>query len=740
MKALILNSGLGHRMGVLTSEHPKCMTEISHTETILSRQLKMLVDYGITDIVITTGYYDSVLINYCNSLSLPVHITFVRNDQYDRTNYIYSIYCARKYVENEDIILMHGDLVFENQVFERLLQNELSCMVVSSTIQLPEKDFKAVIFEKKIVKVGIEFFTDALAAQPLYKLKKNDWNIWLNKITSFCEQNERNCYAENALNEISDKIELRPLDVKSLLCSEIDTPIDLNLVSKKLFEVENKKVYMCFATDIVHSGHIEIIKKAVRLGKLTVGVLSDDAISTYKHVPALPCDERKTLFKNLSGVSEVIVQNTLSYRKSIEELRPDFVVHGDDWKTGIQKKNRDEVIELLSEYGGTLVEYPYAKDKQFVPFNYEMLNSNIQFLCISQLENVLKAQGIKKILFVHGNFVTELPVFEKIKGISIPYSEFTNFTPNPKYDEVIIGTKQYLSQKCDGILAVGGGSAIDIAKCIKISATLGLEKDFTKDILTKSEIPLIVLPTTAGTGSEATTFAVIYNNGKKISIENKNILPNAIIKEPSVLAFVPQYQRISTACDALCHAIEAWWSINSTQESVAFSKISIKFLLNSMDSYIFGDNSKIVLENMFSAAYNAGVAINIAKTTAAHALSYRLTSLYGLSHGHAVIICIPEVLKYMSANIDSCTDKRGKSYITNILKNICSEFSCNSINEFINFIEDKIKKYGLNYPKSKNRDRDIEDLVDNVNPERLNNFPFNISKSEIKQIYSKIIF
>ena len=125
MKALILNSGLGSRMGVLTSEHPKCMTEISTKETILSRQLRLLAEAGIEEVVITTGYYDSVLVNYCNSLGYPLHFTFVKNPLYDTTNYIYSIYCAREYLD-DDIILMHGDLVFENEVFDRVVSSPVS--------------------------------------------------------------------------------------------------------------------------------------------------------------------------------------------------------------------------------------------------------------------------------------------------------------------------------------------------------------------------------------------------------------------------------------------------------------------------------------------------------------------------------------------------------------------------------------------------------------------------------------
>ena len=365
MKALILNSGLGHRMGVLTSEHPKSMTEISLKETILSRQLRLIADSGIREIIMTTGYFNKVLVNYCKSLNLPLHYTFVNNPLYDKTNYIYSIYCAKDYLKDSDILLMHGDLVFENSVIDDVVSFENSCMTVSSKVELPEKDFKAVIHDNKIDKIGIEFFTDALSAQPLYKIKKNDWMIWLNKICEFCENENRNCYAENAFNQVSDKCTLYSLDVKERLCSEIDTPDDLVIVSTKLREIENRTVYMCFATDIIHTGHIAIIKKAARLGKLIIGVLSDEAVASYKRFPLLPCEERKSLFENISSVSKVIVQDQLSYKKVLNELQPDYVVHGDDWKEGFQKPIRNEVVSVLAEYGGKLVEFPYSSDEKY---------------------------------------------------------------------------------------------------------------------------------------------------------------------------------------------------------------------------------------------------------------------------------------------------------------------------------------------------------------------------------------
>lgn len=364
MKALILNSGMGSRMGVLTSEHPKCMTEIFGNETILSRQLRMIVDAGIEDVIMTTGAFDNVLVKYCQSLDLPLRITYVKNPVYDKTNYIYSIYCAKDYLD-DDIILMHGDLVFENSVFDSVLLSDKSCMTVSSVLPLPEKDFKAVVKNGKITSVGIEFFNEAFAAQPLYKILKNDWTVWLNNIVAFCNNDNTKCYAENAFNEVSDKCNIFPLDIENKLCSEIDTPEDLAVVSRELKEINNKTVYMCCSSDIIHSGHISIIKKASRLGKLIIGVLSDEAVVSYKRFPILPYGERKSMFENICGVYKVVEQKTLSYKDNLLRIKPDFVVHGDDWITGFQKPVRDEVVSILAGYGGRLVEFPYSYDEKY---------------------------------------------------------------------------------------------------------------------------------------------------------------------------------------------------------------------------------------------------------------------------------------------------------------------------------------------------------------------------------------
>lgn len=410
MKALILNSGVGRRMGVLTSEHPKCMTEIAPGETILSRQLRLLARCGIREVVITTGLFDSVLRDYCRSLELPLEISFVFNPDYAETNYIQSIRCAEPLLRGEDIVLMHGDLVFEQGVLGRVLASPVSCMTVSSTLPLPQKDFKAVVQDGRVKKVGIEFFDDALTAQPLYKLLRRDWLMWLDKICEFCDGGQRKCYAENAFNTISDECEVYAMDFKDKLCAEIDTPEDMEAVSRQLAGTAERSVYMCFSADMLHSGHMAIIKKAQTLGRLTIGVLSDEAVASYKRFPLIPFEERKSLIENISGVERVVEQKTLSYADILRRLKPDYVVHGDDWVDGFQRPIRDEVVSVLAEYGGELVEFPYSRDAKY---------DELDRLSRAQLSMPDMRRGrLKKLLAMKG-CVTAMEAHSGITGLIV---------------------------------------------------------------------------------------------------------------------------------------------------------------------------------------------------------------------------------------------------------------------------------------------------------------------------------
>lgn len=158
--------------------------------------------------------------------------TFVNNPVYKETNYIYSMYLARQYLD-DDILLLHGDLVIEPKVLNDLILEKHSTVTVDSMLPLPEKDFKAKLVDGRIKAVGIEFFgTDCVACQPAYKLLRADLAIWLNEIENFCKRGEVRVYAENALNRISDKLALYPLELNNRLCNEVDNINDLESVTK----------------------------------------------------------------------------------------------------------------------------------------------------------------------------------------------------------------------------------------------------------------------------------------------------------------------------------------------------------------------------------------------------------------------------------------------------------------------------------------------------------------------------
>ncbi|MBO5560901.1 MAG: phosphoenolpyruvate mutase [Firmicutes bacterium] len=159
---------------------------------------------------------------------------------------------------------------------------------------------------------------------------------------------------------------------------------------------------MCFSTDLIHSGHIAIIKKAAKLGKLIIGVLSDEAVVSYKRFPLLPFEERKAMFENISGVYKVVEQKTLSYKENIEKYQPTYVVHGDDWKEGIQKPIRDEVTSLLAEYGGKLVEFPYSKDDKYKALE-ERTRAELAMPDVrrARLKKVLNMKGIATAMEAH---------------------------------------------------------------------------------------------------------------------------------------------------------------------------------------------------------------------------------------------------------------------------------------------------------------------------------------------------
>ncbi len=351
---------------------------------------------------------------------------------------------------------------------------------------------------------------------------------------------------------------------------------------------------------------------------------------------------------------------------------------------------------------------------------------------------ILKEFCSKKFMLVCDSAFGFLPIGNFFDSLNIECVKFDSFTPNPLYEDVCSGIKLFNESGCDTIVAVGGGSTIDVAKCIKLFSKMNEGDLYINQEFKDSKIPLVGIPTTAGTGSESTRHAVIYYNNSKQSISHASIVPDFAILDSSLLKTLPRYQKICTMLDALCQAIESWWSVNSNEESISYSKKAIDLIIKNKDAYIEGNLSEAA-ENIILGANYAGRAINITATTAAHAMSYKLTSMYGLPHGHAVAVCLPCVWRFMLDNEKNCIDKRGYGYVRSVFEDISKKLFNTSTEKAIEKFDAMIDMFGINRPISENRENDISMLVDSVNVARLSNNPITPSKESLKNMYEEIV-
>lgn len=325
---------------------------------------------------------------------------------------------------------------------------------------------------------------------------------------------------------------------------------------------------------------------------------------------------------------------------------------------------------------------------------------------------------------------------DRIKQLYIKHKDncivFNDFESNPKYESVVKGVELLSKNMCPLIVAIGGGSTIDVAKCIKLFIGLNNGKPFFKQTPKYnliSNINLIALPTTAGTGSESTKHAVIYFDGVKQSICDDEIIPDAVILDSVVLEKLPILHKKAAMLDALCQACESWWSKEANNESVFHSEMAILGIIDQWELYIDG-NTKAA-SAILKAANHAGRAINITKTTAAHAMSYKLSSMFNLPHGIAVALCFPVVWRHM---LDKADEK-----LMNVFNNISLCFHASSVESSILYFESILTALGIKKPISSNRENDIASLVESINPERLSNNPIVFSKEELKEMYEEIL-
>lgn len=309
---------------------------------------------------------------------------------------------------------------------------------------------------------------------------------------------------------------------------------------------------------------------------------------------------------------------------------------------------------------------------------------------------------------------------------------FQDFESNPTYESVQEAVKLFQQNQCDGVVAIGGGSAMDVAKCVKAFGGVPPTTDFIEQTIKVMEIPIYVIPTTAGSGSEATKFAVVYVEGIKKSVENENLLPDIVFLDSTLLKTLPNFQKKVTMMDALAHCIESYWSLNANEKSRAYAVKGMQMILEYYDLYLKGDERAFAKMNI--AANNAGKAINITKTTAAHAMSYKLTKMYNIPHGHAVTLCLVIVWEYTFYIAKSQKDEE----LLQHLFQIAAIWNCDSIEKSIDSFRKLSKKLCLE-KDFELKEGTLLELCQSVNVERLRNHPIIFEDNTIKEMYKRIL-
>ena len=386
------------------------------------------------------------------------------------------------------------------------------------------------------------------------------------------------------------------------------------------------------------------------------------------------------------------------------------------YKKAYSVKNKKELLKVLPKFikdgctalleikvkCGARVDLGRPKEKPWENKQLFMDNLNqVEFVyrgAIENLSEVIKSNNAKKVLLFRGkkSYENIKEIIEKnLKGAKVTY--YSDFSTNPKKEEIDKAIAK-LGTKFDMIIAVGGGSVMDFAKAYRYYS--------------KVEVKLVAVPTTCGTGAESTQFSVVYIEGVKTSLDDKSILPDYAIVDSQFCEKNPKYLKASTALDAYCQAIESYWAVKSTSESKEYARHAIELCRDNIVEYVNTSNSDVT-ENMTLASHLAGKAINISRTTASHAISYKITSDYGIPHGHAVALTIAQLCE---KNLSS-----GKF---NELKELIADNPSK-------YFKDLFNKIGLECNLEKLGITDIDAIVQNVNVERLSNNPIKLSKEDI---------
>lgn len=372
----------------------------------------------------------------------------------------------------------------------------------------------------------------------------------------------------------------------------------------------------------------------------------------------------------------------------------------------------------------------------------------IGFDSINYLNPALSKYKAREIFLVTGKDSFKTSGAERILKPFIAGFGIVHFIynePNPKIEDIERGIEIFKTQNPDVVVAVGGGSVIDTAKLISFFGANNIKpQDWLLEEKPKIEkkIPLLAIPTTSGSGSEATPFAVLYIGKEKYSVEHETMLPDCAIVDPRFTMNLPRYITATSGIDALAQAIESYWSIHSTDESKILAAKAIKLIHKNIINAV-NEPAPDNRMGMADGAHFAGKAIRLTRTTAVHAISYPITSYFGIPHGHACGLILPSMFHYISdVTSDDIADKRGRKYVIKTLNEIAFLLGETNHINVPNMLTMLLKEIGLetdfNILGIKTKE-DIETIITNgFNPARVRNNPRNLSKRALKYLLHKV--
>lgn len=366
--------------------------------------------------------------------------------------------------------------------------------------------------------------------------------------------------------------------------------------------------------------------------------------------------------------------------------------------------------------------------------------AHIGFGTLDLLPGILAERGAKRVLLVVGphSFHASgadsiLPELQAVATVEV-YEEGQR---NPTVESVAAAFAFAQRSAPEVVVAIGGGSVIDTAKMVAYSLTN--TPDLPKDGV--DALPIIAVPTTAGTGSEATRFATFYRDRKKESLKHASLLPSVALVDPALLRSLSQEGKAGPAMDALSQAVEALWSVNATPVSDTAATYALSRLRTSLVPAVTkGDDESLLA--LAAAAHESGVAINISFTTAAHALSYPLTSRFGIAHGHAVALLLPSLIRYNAlVSEGDVVDPRGVTYVQEALARIYEVLQVPDAEAAARLVEGYMDAIGL--PRTLRTfgvdKAAIPGLVAEASLERLANNPRRIREEDAAAILAGIL-